>query len=319
MSALTETVRAYESGLSVMRDGLREAALGERQLRAELEDKEKRLGALFSVLMTLERAPDAQSLLHPDGALPSARAGMLIADAVPLIQAEVAALSDDLSALDNLIELQNAGISTLEEGLNGVRDARLQLSEAVSSRSDLPPALATDAAAIEALINSTETLSAFADSLVGSDAEALTRLAPPWDRPVAGKVLRRFNEADASGIRRPGWLFATHPHALVTSPVPATVRYAGPLSGHGNVVILEPASTQLLILAGLGEIFVVRDQIVDETDPIAWMSGEQPQEQEKLIDSLSSGGQPASETLYMEIRQIEKPVDPAIYFSPIKD
>lgn len=319
VAALTGTVRAYERGLAAMREGLRGAALEERRLRARLDGKDERLADLLSVLSALERAPDAQSLLHPGGALPSARAGMLVADVVPSLQAEAAALAEELQTLETLVALQSSGLQTLEDGLAQVREARLALSTAVSERTDLPPALATDAAAIEALINSTETLAAFADALVGSADESLTRLAPPWNLPAAGPVLRRFNEADAAGIRRPGWIIATEPQALVTSPVPATVRYAGPLAGHGTVVILEPASTQLVILAGLGDTFVVRDQIVSAGDPIGWMSGETPSAQENLIETAAVAGQPSSETLYMEIRQIQKPVDPAIYFSPVEN
>lgn len=319
VAALTETVRAYERGLGAMRDGLRDAALEERRLRKRLGAEDDRLAALLSVLTTLERVPDAQNLLHPQGAVPSARAGMLVADLVPSLQAEVGALADDLRSLETLMTLQDSGLETLEQGLAQVREARLALSTAVSERTDLPPALATDEAAIEALINSTETLAAFADALVGGADETLTRLAPPWEIPVAGTVLRRFNEADAAGIRRPGWIIATEPQALVTAPVPSTVRYAGPLAGHGNVIILEPASTQLVILAGLGDTFAVRDQIVSAGDPIAWMSGETPQAQENLIETAAVAGQPSSETLYMEIRQIQKPVDPAIYFSPVEN
>ena len=316
VAALTETVRAYEAGLSAMRAGLREAELQQRRITQRVEGEKANLSALLSTLIVIQGAPDAETLLHPEGALPSARAGLLIADAVPDLQARVRQLSVSLRELQTLKVLQEAGLETLSEGLTGARAARLELSNAVSDRIELPPPVATDEAAIEALINSTETLGAFADALAGAVEPTLTRLPPPWEMPVNGQLLRRFNEADAAGVRRAGWVIATSQQALVTSPVPATVRFAGLLSGHGQVVILEPASTQLLILAGLDETFVHRDQIVSEGDPIGWMSAERPREQENLIETSSLGGQPASETLYMEVRQIEKPVDPAIYFAP---
>jgi septal ring factor EnvC (AmiA/AmiB activator) len=61
--------------------------------------------------------------------------------------------------------------------------------------------------------------------------------------PVLGTVLRRFDEADAAGVARPGPGAATRPNALATTPWPASVRYAGPLLDYGNVIILEPEVT----------------------------------------------------------------------------
>jgi septal ring factor EnvC (AmiA/AmiB activator) len=42
----------------------------------------------------------------------------------------------------------------------------------------------------------------------------------------------------------------------VTTPWPASVRYAGPLLDYGNVIILEPEADYLLIVAGLATLFV---------------------------------------------------------------
>ncbi len=49
----------------------------------------------------------------------------------------------------------------------------------------------------------------------------------------------------------PALLIATRPAALVTAPWPATIRYRGPLLDYGNVMIVEPSSGYLLVLAGL--------------------------------------------------------------------
>ena len=80
--------------------------------------------------------------------------------------------------------------------------------------------------------------------------------------PVLGALLRRFNEADAAGINRPGVLFAVQPRALMTAPWPASIRCAGPLVDYGNVIILEPQADYLLILAGAGDLFVTAGELV---------------------------------------------------------
>ena len=55
--ALTETVQAYEAGLSAMRDGLRQAALREGQLQRQLNAREAEIADLLGVLQTIGAAP----------------------------------------------------------------------------------------------------------------------------------------------------------------------------------------------------------------------------------------------------------------------
>ncbi|MEO1556950.1 MAG: peptidase M23, partial [Pseudomonadota bacterium] len=51
--ALTQTVQAYEAGLSAMRSGLRRAAIREAQLRAQLESRDAEISQLLAVLQTI--------------------------------------------------------------------------------------------------------------------------------------------------------------------------------------------------------------------------------------------------------------------------
>lgn len=311
IEALTGTVRAYEAGLSAMREGLRRAALREDVLREKLSDQDSEIAALLTLLQSVSRRAEGEALFHPGGAVQTIRAGTLTASLVPALQDRATALESDLAELEALIAVQTSGMATLGQGLDGIRDARLQLTDAVSSRGDLNPYLSTDAAAIEALINSAETLSAFADSLLPDQVRADWLGNSRWPTPVVGKILRRYNEADAAGVRRPGWIFATAPEALVTTPAAATVRFSGDVPGQGTVTILEPEPGALVILAGIGQSFVQRDQIVDAGDPIGLMGGVSPRVQENLNETFSNSGLFGGETLYMEIRQGRTPVDPA--------
>ena len=314
IAALTETVRAYERGLAAMREGLRRAALEERALAQTLEGRDAELMQLLAALQSIERSGGAAQILHPDGALPAIRTGMLASELVPALNARAQALASDLTVIQDIVALQEAGQAQLETGLSGIRDARLALAQAVSNRTDLPETAATDDAIMEALINSSETLAAFADNFV---SEPDTQSAPegPWPLPVLGQPLRAFNEADAAGVRRPGWVIATDAGALLTTPVAATVRFAGTLPEFGTVVILEPEAGEMLILAGAGEVFATRGQILSPGAPIGLMGGILAHAQEKLIETEQGSGQQGRETLYIELRQGREPVDPALRFS----
>jgi septal ring factor EnvC (AmiA/AmiB activator) len=100
----------------------------------------------------------------------------------------------------------------------------------------------------------------------------------------------------------------------VSAPVDATVRFAGALPDFGVVAILEPRAGELLILSGLGQAYVRRNQIVSKGEPIGLMPGGQDPEQEKLIESSVVSGQPGQETLYIETRQGRDAIDPATRF-----
>ena len=94
----------------------------------------------------------------------------------------------------------------------------------------------------------------------------------------------------------------------------ATIRFAGEMPRYGNVVILEPNPGEMVILAGIGDVLTERDQIVSQGDPIGLMPGVDGASDQKLIDSDVLGGQPRPETLYIEVRQDQAPVDPANRF-----
>ena len=310
IGALTSTVRAYETGLAAMREGLRQASLQERELSDRLGAQDRDLGQLLALLQTVSRRTGSQVLVHPGNAADTIQAGALTASLVPSLQDSATELALELDALKNLIALQAAGAASLEAGLEDVRRARSALADAISNRTDLPPKLATDDAAMQALINSAETLAGFADSLIpeGVNTDLSNR---GWVLPVKGRVLRAYNEADAAGVRRPGLVIATQAEALVTAPLDATVRFSGEVPGQGTVAILEPKAGALVILAGMETSFVRLGEIVSAEAPIGLMGGMQTSKQKNLNESLQESSPFGAETLYMEVRQGRAPVDPA--------
>jgi len=316
IKALTQTVRAYEAGLAAMREGLRRAALEERATRATLQGKEEELARILAAIQNIERTRSTGAgLLHPNGPLPAIRAGMLAGDLVPALNSRAQALAGEVEDLATIVALQRAGQAQLEQGLASIRTARLALAEAVSQRVDLPGAVSTNDATMQALINSVETLSAFADNFV-TESPWKGTVDESWAMPVLGRVLRGFDEADAAGVRRPGWLVVTRPGAVIVSPSDATVRFAGALPDFDVVAILEPRAGELLILAGAGSLFVQRGQIVSEGEPVGFMGGDPDAAQEKLIETADGSGQREPETLYIELRQGKDAIDPATRFDP---
>lgn len=322
VTALTTTIRAYEDGLAAMRQGMRQVSLRERSLRADLDAQSETLSRLLGVIQTMQTAPETRTLLHPQGPVASAQSAMIVASVTPAISDRVRDLRAQLEELQRLQTLQDNALLTLQAGLDGAQAARAALSQAISQRTDTPEPSATEAATLEALISSAETLQDFAGVFASADLTQAQRAASDFasakgtlPMPTPGTIIAGYNAPDAAGLRRPGILLATEPRALVTSPWSATIRYVGPLLDYGQVVILEPEAGFLLILSGLSEAYGAVGMVVEQGAPLGLMGGNAPNAQQILIDSSEGAGQDRPETLYMELRQGQNPVDPADWFA----
>ncbi|SLN28575.1 hypothetical protein PSA7680_01296 [Pseudoruegeria aquimaris] len=326
VSALTETIHAYEEGLEALREGLRASSLREQEIRTDWQLRSEEVSRLLAALGTLQNGPVALHLMHPSGPLGTARSGMMISALAPALQAEAEALRRQLEEVTLLRTLQESAKDDLAEGLHGIQEARTSLSKAISERSDLPKRYASDPHQLRELADNAETLEGFATGLrlvdgPGSAPEGSTfpEAKGQLPLPADGTVLRRFGEADASGISRPGLVIATRPLALVKAPWPATIRYRGPLLDYGNVMILEPAENHLLVLAGLESVYGEVGDVVPAGTPVGMMGGAAPEAEEFLVESVQGGGAAQSETLYIELRIGQEPTDPAAWFAVNKE
>lgn len=311
--ALTETVAAYEAALDAIRNGLRAATIRETQLSQQLDAKRDRIERLMAVLQSIGNAPAPSMLLHPSGPTGTARAGMILSEVTPALQDEANLLKQELEYLAAARRLREDTLSALQDGLIGVQTARARLSQAISNRTDLPKKFAEDPIQTALLISSTETLEEFAAglNLISQDLDQslspdISDLKGTLALPVLGSVLRGYNEADAAGIQRPGIIIATREGAIVSTPVAATIRYRGPLFDYGNVMILEPGSETLFVFAGLETVYGETGEIIPAGHPVGMMS---------TTNDIDAGNGVSTETLYVEVRESNKPVDPINWFT----
>ncbi len=324
--ALTVTIQAYEAGLSAMRDGLRMAATREAQLSAELRAREQDVAQLLGVLQTIETTTPPVLMLHPSGPLGAARAGMMLSEVTPGLNAKAQALAQDLQEVQTLRVLQQDAAETLTEGLTGVQSARTRLSEAIADRTGLPQRFVEDPIKTAILISSTETLDGFATGLseisegeIAQSDDSIQSRKGEVPLPVQGVLLHRAGETDAAGVTRPGLVLGARPRALVTTPTAATIRYRGPLLDLGNLIILEPQPGLLFVFSGLQEVYGDIGQVIPEGTPVGLMPGETPEIGAILSTRGDGTGTDRSETLYIEVREDNSPVDPESWFRTSKD
>lgn len=317
VAALTQTIQAHEAGLSALRAGLRDAALREATIRRQFDQQSEEVSRLLSAMMAVGRVQGPALLLHPDGPLGTARAGMMLADLAPAMQAEADRIGAMLREMQTLRNLRETAVDTLSMGLRSLQEARTDLSQAMADRRDLPPRMAEDEETMMALLASAQTLEALATGLAAAPA-GLDAPLPAFDEalgqlplPVQGAILRRPGEADTNGVARPGLVLATEPGALVTAPWAGTVRYRGPLLDYGNVILLEPGEGYLVVLAGLDLVYPRVGDVVSKGDPMGLMPGALPTDTEFLAAASVAG---RSETLYLELRADGQTIDPEVWF-----
>ncbi len=172
VAALTRTIKAYENGLAALREALRQADLRDTQLTLQFQTKRARIAQLLAVLGRLDADPGPLLLLHPNGPLGTVRSGMMLADVTPALQAEVDGLKAQLTELADLRALQSAAGETLGKGLTAAQTARQALSQAISDRTELPRRFTEDPDVLRGLLESADTLEAFASGLSLDDSSS---------------------------------------------------------------------------------------------------------------------------------------------------
>ena len=203
VDALTETIRAYEEGLAALREGLRHAAIREQSITVVFDAEQGRLGRLLGVLQSMQSAPAPLLLIHPSGPVGTARAGMVVSDITPAVAAEARELRRQLEELATLRALQESAMAQLSDGLTGVQEARVALSQSMAERRTLPPRFAADTEALLQLTQSAESLDGFATAIRALDVQGDGLQTCPIS-PISGAPCRcRCVAASCAGSGRP--------------------------------------------------------------------------------------------------------------------
>jgi septal ring factor EnvC (AmiA/AmiB activator) len=315
VAALGRAVGAYQAALAALGVEVAEAGRREQALALDLADRRIEIQRLLAALGAMSRTPRPAQALHPEGPLGAARAAAMMARLTPAMQERAQALAEELAALRTARRLHAESRAGLEAGLARLGAAQAALSAAMAAASPQPadPGEPT----VTMMARDSETLSALAAALARTGDAPEPPAEGGADKllwPVAGQVLRHFNEPDAAGVRRPGIIVEAAPLALVQAPADAIVRYAGPFLEYGYVVVLEPDAGTMGVLAGLAQLRVRTGTPVGRGELIGLLGGRALDVEEYVMLPASDTGAGGGETLYIEARQGRGPVDPEPLF-----
>ena len=318
VAALTTSIRTLENGLAALRLALRASVAEEAEKRRKLAGNQVELGKLLATISALQNTPSTLTMLHPDGASASARAGIILAAITPELRERADRLRSELATIAALKDLHNSTLANLQTALESLQSARNQLSVAV--REDRP-APAEPTANLAQMVRASEDLSALSarlgaqvPSAAPRPAQALESQRGRMSLPVSGTVIHTFNAVGPAGIRKPGIVLSAPALSLVQAPLSGIVRFAGDFLEYGQIVILEPAPQHLQIYAGFGQVYVNTGDVLVSGAAMGLLGGEMPDSAEFLAESGGENDK-GTESLYIEIRENGIPVDPLAWFA----
>jgi septal ring factor EnvC (AmiA/AmiB activator) len=332
----TQRIRDIEAKLAATERRLAPLTRQQTELRGSLEQKRELLSQVLGALQRMGRNPPPAVLLHPDDALRSVRAAIMLGAVLPELRTEAETLAAELAELSRL----RSETATEQEALKTARATleleRQRLAVLVNERqralATSEQTLAAERAKAQALGRQTENVRDLinrAEKEIASAANAAAaanrppkidpnlsfedpaRSAPAISfakakgrlvRPVSGSLLRDYAPAHDPKGQSKGISIETTAGAEVIAPADGWVVFAGPFRAYGNLLILNAGDGYHVLLAGVGTFTVELGQFVRMGEPVAVMA---------LGPNPASGNEAANprSILYVEFRKDGESID----------
>jgi septal ring factor EnvC (AmiA/AmiB activator) len=321
---LTRELRSAEVSVSKAREGLddvrreraeraaRRAGLAaeKRQREAELAHERGSLAGQLRAAYLIGREEPLKLLLNQKD---PARAGRMFvyysyfgrarADQIRLIEGNVSRLEQ----LDGQLAAEDSKLAELEKQqraqLAGVEQARARRTEVLASleaeshtRAQNLERLRSQQGGLEKLLR--ELRRAMERFPIDSN-DAFARLRGKLAWPVNGRIVARFGQSRAGGVKWDGVLVATERGAPVRAVYHGRIIYADWLPGLGLLTIVDHGDGYMSLYGHNERLYKAVGERVTAGDPIA---------------SAGDSGGSARPELYFEIRKSGRPVDPRPWF-----
>jgi murein hydrolase activator len=339
--SLAETAARIQSREAMVTSGedlLQQIEAEERDLLADLNQRQDALSELLAGLQRLEANPPPPFVTRPDDALSAMRGAMLFGAIVPALKAETAGLANQLARIENLRAARRIQQRDLTRHLDRLAIARAELNDLharklalmdetrgrleaerlrsrelaarATSLRDLLSGLTEERQRVEA-----EQRSADGEeerrraALLSRPRTAFTAMRGQIEFPAQGQRLRGFSEDNGFGGQSRGLYIATRKLAQVTAPADGEIEFAGEFRSYGQLLILNVGEGYHVLLAGLGMITAEAGQTARAGEPLGSM-GEAPARGTLIGDRLDD----SRPILYIEFRKDGSAIDPSAWW-----
>lgn len=291
LSRLTAAVNADDQLISAQRTRLRELGQREAALVAKLSAARGRQARLLSALQMMSRKPPPPLLVPADEAVDAVRASILMRAIAPELRARTQALMDEQSELTRVRRLAALNSEQLFTTESQRGDRRGEIETLSARKAALRAVLRAEATqaeragrALEARLN---TLGATVPTIDADAPATVARLPAGRSRltaPVDGAPSIRFGPGAA------GWRWRAD-RQEARAPAAGRVVFAGPLSGWGEVVIVDLGPGWRAVIAGMEELSVTTGA--------------------RVADGQALGRTGADGEVWFQLRRDERAIDPA--------
>lgn len=244
-----------------------------------------------------------------------------IANERSLLMAALKAQTEERHRLDALVEQKRAlraqselNRSAEEQKIAGLAAKAKSLKELIAS---LEKDLAAEQGALERQRREEEKRLALERQKAETPGSQTAMLSPGASLgtmkkalalPASGRIVRQFGVDDGFGGKTSGITLAASPQTIVTTPVDATVLYAGPFRSYHQLLILDAGDGYHVVMGGMDKSMVSTGQFVLSGEPVGIMATKAP-------GSLAQTDLTANPELYIEFRKDGKPVDSGPWWS----
>lgn len=315
--AAAQRAQDHEAKISDLEHRIAALREQDRDIRASLAERHRHSAIMLAALQRLARNPPATLIMLPADPADTVRSAILLRGAVPRLEAQAAALRDELWQMANLrqrIAVERRHLVTAGTALEG---ERRELAELIGRKARLERRARVDSAEagtrIAELATQARSIQELLDRLaitrkrLALTRPALPKAAPPARSralfPARGRVVRRFGHADQTGTGAKGITLETRTAAQVVAPVDGLVVFAGSFRGYGRLLIIENGEGYHMLMAGLARLDAAVGDEVLEGEPVGIMDP-------------GSGVKP---NLYFELRRDGRPVNPLPWLAATKD
>jgi len=291
LARLGRSVGTGDVQVQAQRARLQELGRREADLVAVLSRTQGAQGRLLSALQMMTRDPPPPLLIPAERAIDTVRASILMKAMAPELKTRadaVMARQTEVQRVRRLAALSSERLFTLESAQS---DRRGEIEGLNARKRALEAVMRADAARAERAARTLEarirTLGGTPSRVEPGETEArATRLPGGRERltaPLSSAPAGRYAEGS------PGWRWS--PGAgTVRAPAAGVVDHAGPLSGWGQVVILNLGPGWRAVVTGLDSVSVAPG--------------------DRVADGQTLGRSGPGDEVYFELRREERPIDP---------
>ena len=292
----------------------------ERAKAAHLRSRRTALASTLGALLRLSRRPPEALIATPTSAVDTVRSSKLLSAVVPTLKGQAEALRAELAAVHRLRTAIASEQDQLGQALTALDGEQRLIRRLLDQKANKSRRAEAEVAAMERQLSQ---LAAQAEDLraLVSQLAAVTRTPPEspvsqatapskaerisfsaargvMPLPVLGRLVVRFGQINAYGMRSRGVSIEARASAHVIAPHDGHVAFAGIFRSYGQLLIIAHGEGYHTLLAGLDRI---------ECDVGQWVLAGEPVGQ--MADRARNP------VLYVEVRRDGEPVNPLVWLA----